>query len=173
MKWRKWKCGGEEFRISGIRTVLAVSFFFFLQNPYFLFDNSRRSMFQLGRAWDLPNGLIEPAISGSENNAKNPWFDVHLYRFLSDPYVYLASLNASRCFQSRIGIYLAHNPAGTSTRNMLHFAQMVNSKRMASFDRGPEANVRWYGDVRSFAHFSNYKRHIYGDLQKAKSKYCF
>lgn len=55
--------------------------------------------------------------------------------------------NSNQFNSSRIGIYLAHNPAGTSTRNMLHFAQMVNSKRMASFDRGPEANVRWYGDA--------------------------
>ncbi|VDM62291.1 unnamed protein product [Angiostrongylus costaricensis] len=54
------------------------------------------------------------------------------------------TLNISENF-SRIGIYLAHNPAGTSSRNMLHFAQMVHTKRMASFDRGSEGNIRWYG----------------------------
>ncbi|KAJ1347263.1 hypothetical protein KIN20_002284 [Parelaphostrongylus tenuis] len=53
--------------------------------------------------------------------------------------------NSNQLNSSRIGIYLAHNPAGTSSRNMLHFAQMVHSKRMASFDRGREANIRWYG----------------------------
>ncbi|VDM83459.1 unnamed protein product [Strongylus vulgaris] len=30
---------------------------------------------------------------------------------------------------------------------MLHFAQMVHTKRMASFDRGKEANIRWYGRI--------------------------
>ncbi|KAL6740892.1 hypothetical protein Aduo_014200 [Ancylostoma duodenale] len=53
--------------------------------------------------------------------------------------------NSNQFNTSRIGIYLAHNPAGTSSRNMLHFAQMVHTKRMASFDRGKEANIRWYG----------------------------
>uniref|UniRef100_A0A7I5ECI5 Abhydro_lipase domain-containing protein n=1 Tax=Haemonchus contortus TaxID=6289 RepID=A0A7I5ECI5_HAECO len=52
--------------------------------------------------------------------------------------------NSNQFNSSRIGIYLAHNPAGTSSRNMLHFAQMVHTKRMASFDRGPEGNRRWY-----------------------------
>ncbi|CAJ0592048.1 unnamed protein product [Cylicocyclus nassatus] len=53
--------------------------------------------------------------------------------------------NSNQFNSSRIGIYLAHNPAGTSSRNMLHFAQMVHNKKMESFDRGKEANLRWYG----------------------------
>ncbi|WKY11488.1 hypothetical protein Q1695_003222 [Nippostrongylus brasiliensis] len=55
--------------------------------------------------------------------------------------------NSNQLNTSRVGIYLAHNPAGTSTRNMLHFAQMVHTKRMASFDLGPDANVRYYGEA--------------------------
>ncbi|EFP05846.1 hypothetical protein CRE_27286 [Caenorhabditis remanei] len=46
---------------------------------------------------------------------------------------------------SRIGIYLAHNPAGTSSRNMLHFAQMVKTKRMSRFDFGKDLNQNIYG----------------------------
>ncbi|ETN78150.1 hydrolase, alpha/beta domain protein [Necator americanus] len=53
--------------------------------------------------------------------------------------------NSNQFNSSRIGIYLAHNPAGTSSRNMLHFAQMVHNKRIESFDRGKEANIRSYG----------------------------
>ncbi|CAB3399078.1 unnamed protein product [Caenorhabditis bovis] len=52
--------------------------------------------------------------------------------------------NSNQFNMSRIGIYLAHNPAGTSSRNMLHFAQMVHSKRMERFDLGPENNLRFY-----------------------------
>ncbi|XP_035826374.1 gastric triacylglycerol lipase [Aplysia californica] len=51
-----------------------------------------------------------------------------------------ASLN-----QTRIPVYMAHNPAGTSTTNILHWAQMVNSKEFQKFDYGsPEANMRRY-----------------------------
>ncbi|KAK6044333.1 hypothetical protein COOONC_18162 [Cooperia oncophora] len=56
--------------------------------------------------------------------------------------------NSNQFNSSRIGIYLAHNPAGTSSRNMLHFAQMVRTKSMAPFDLGPEGNTRKYGQVR-------------------------
>ncbi|VDM73916.1 unnamed protein product [Strongylus vulgaris] len=46
---------------------------------------------------------------------------------------------------TRAGIYLSHSPAGTSTRNMRHYAQMVRTNRMASFDHGVEENLRCYG----------------------------
>ncbi|CAL2045525.1 unnamed protein product [Caenorhabditis brenneri] len=53
--------------------------------------------------------------------------------------------NSNQFNNSRIGIYLAHNPAGTSSRNMLHFAQMVKRKRMSRFDHGQELNLKIYG----------------------------
>ncbi|CAI2353579.1 unnamed protein product [Caenorhabditis sp. 36 PRJEB53466] len=53
--------------------------------------------------------------------------------------------NSNQFNNSRIGIYLAHNPAGTSSRNMLHFAQMVKRKRMSRFDHGREMNMKVYG----------------------------
>ncbi|KHJ80419.1 hypothetical protein OESDEN_19907 [Oesophagostomum dentatum] len=67
--------------------------------------------------------------------------------------------NSNQFNSSRIGIYLAHNPAGTSTRNMLHFAQMVHTKRLASFDRGKEANIRWYGTVSFHSAYSSITIH--------------
>ncbi|PIC27809.1 hypothetical protein B9Z55_019949 [Caenorhabditis nigoni] len=53
--------------------------------------------------------------------------------------------NSNQFNNSRIGIYLAHNPAGTSSRNMLHFAQMVKTKRMSRFDFGKDLNSKIYG----------------------------
>ena len=43
-------------------------------------------------------------------------------------------------------MYLSHIPAGTSVRNMIHFAQMYNSRNCTKYDYGSaEKNVEHYG----------------------------
>ncbi|XP_055327362.1 uncharacterized protein LOC129580729 [Paramacrobiotus metropolitanus] len=47
---------------------------------------------------------------------------------------------------SRLDVYLAHTPAGTSTQNVLHFAQLVHSDKCQMFDFGSEKeNLKNYG----------------------------
>ncbi|KAI1289711.1 Gastric triacylglycerol lipase [Halotydeus destructor] len=47
---------------------------------------------------------------------------------------------------SRLPVYMSHTPAGTSTRNVLHFAQGFVSKAFRKYDHGsPEANMAAYG----------------------------
>ncbi|XP_067671238.1 lysosomal acid lipase/cholesteryl ester hydrolase-like [Haliotis asinina] len=47
---------------------------------------------------------------------------------------------------SRVPVYMAHTPAGTSTRNIIHFGQGVNSDKFLMFDFGSAtANVAHYG----------------------------
>ncbi|CAI4231548.1 unnamed protein product [Auanema sp. JU1783] len=53
--------------------------------------------------------------------------------------------NSNQLNSTRIGIFLAHNPAGTSVRNMLHFAQMVRRRSMSAFDLGLAGNLKTYG----------------------------
>ncbi|CAJ0582789.1 unnamed protein product, partial [Mesorhabditis spiculigera] len=48
--------------------------------------------------------------------------------------------------QSRIMVYMDHTPAGTSTSNILHWAQMAQSGRTQMFDFGTPEKNRWkYG----------------------------
>ncbi|XP_059172409.1 gastric triacylglycerol lipase-like [Physella acuta] len=48
--------------------------------------------------------------------------------------------------KSRIPVYVAHNPAGTSVNNVLHWAQAINSKNFQYFDYGSiQLNIKHYG----------------------------
>lgn len=52
----------------------------------------------------------------------------------------------SRQFNStRFPVYVSHTPAGTSTQNMVHFAQLVKRKKMTLYDYGSKINKRKYG----------------------------
>ncbi|VDD86864.1 unnamed protein product, partial [Enterobius vermicularis] len=63
---------------------------------------------------------------------------------------------------TRIGVYLAHNPAGTSTRNMMHYAQMVHSGQHIPYDDYiPEANLKRYGPYPPPYNISNIMVPIY------------
>ncbi|XP_013079898.2 lipase member K-like isoform X1 [Biomphalaria glabrata] len=48
--------------------------------------------------------------------------------------------------QSRVPVYVAHNPAGTSVRDMLHWGQAINSKNFQHYDYGSASeNMKHYG----------------------------
>ncbi|KFM74947.1 Gastric triacylglycerol lipase, partial [Stegodyphus mimosarum] len=42
--------------------------------------------------------------------------------------------------ETRMAVYSAHTPAGTSTKSIVHFAQMVNSKKFLKYDYGKKGN---------------------------------
>ncbi|KAK8759004.1 hypothetical protein V5799_003364 [Amblyomma americanum] len=46
--------------------------------------------------------------------------------------------------ESRIPVYLCHLPAGTSMKNLIHFDQLVKSKKFQKFDYGPFYNKDYY-----------------------------
>jgi len=46
---------------------------------------------------------------------------------------------------SRIEIYIAHTPAGTSVQNMAHWAQSVRKGTFSYYDYGTEGNFNHYG----------------------------
>ncbi|PIO65253.1 ab-hydrolase associated lipase region [Teladorsagia circumcincta] len=47
--------------------------------------------------------------------------------------------------ESRIPVYYSHFPDGTSSLNMLHWVQMVQTGETTRLDRGTETNVAVYG----------------------------
>ncbi|XP_053202994.1 gastric triacylglycerol lipase-like [Panonychus citri] len=46
---------------------------------------------------------------------------------------------------TRLPVYAAHDPAGTSSWNMVHFCQMINQRSFSRFDLGLKNNLRKYG----------------------------
>jgi len=49
--------------------------------------------------------------------------------------------------KTRISVYLAHTPAGTCVKNMLHWLQLIDTKGFAKYDYGPDGNMKHYGHV--------------------------
>jgi len=49
--------------------------------------------------------------------------------------------------KTRLPIYFAHTPAGTTTKNMLHWFQLINTKGFAKFDYGSDGNMKHYGHI--------------------------
>ncbi|ETN75374.1 hydrolase, alpha/beta domain protein [Necator americanus] len=54
--------------------------------------------------------------------------------------------NVGRRVDSRVGLYLCHTPAATSTKNLLHWVQVVKSRKFEKFDYGKEGNMIEYGE---------------------------
>lgn len=63
-------------------------------------------------------------------------------------------------FQTRIPVYLAHNPDDTSMKDIVHFGQMVRSKKMRKYDYGFFQNWKRYGQVAPTSCFPRVRRSI-------------
>ncbi|XP_077531263.1 lipase member K-like [Haemaphysalis longicornis] len=49
--------------------------------------------------------------------------------------------------QTRIPVYVANAPVGTSSQNALHFAQLVRAKNFVRYDFGVVKNLRVYSQI--------------------------
>ncbi|KAG0444947.1 hypothetical protein HPB47_013192 [Ixodes persulcatus] len=62
--------------------------------------------------------------------------------FLGDNF---ANLGSRYINETRVPLYLCHTPAGTSMKNVIHFDQLVKSKKAQKFDYGKVINREYYG----------------------------
>lgn len=62
---------------------------------------------------------------------------------------YLCGFDAKQFNRTLLPIILAHEPAGASTRTLIHYAQEIhNNGRFQQYDYGPQGNMRQYGTTK-------------------------
>ncbi|XP_067129270.1 uncharacterized protein [Centruroides vittatus] len=102
-----------------------------------LSNNFRLLFSALGQRELLPNNyitrLFAQSVCSSPLNSvcSNLYFQINGYDF--------RQLN-----ESRLPVYFSHLPAGTSTKTLIHYGQMVNSKKFQKFDYGRKKNMKKY-----------------------------
>ncbi|XP_023230279.1 gastric triacylglycerol lipase-like [Centruroides sculpturatus] len=62
----------------------------------------------------------------------------------SNIYFLISGYDFSQLNESRLHVYFSHFPAGTSTKNFIHYLQLVNSKKFQKFDYGLLENLKKY-----------------------------
>ncbi|XP_022238776.1 gastric triacylglycerol lipase-like isoform X2 [Limulus polyphemus] len=65
--------------------------------------------------------------------------------YIKSPIKYLAPYTND--IETRLPVYISHNPAGTSTQNIVHFAQLVNSKKLVKYNYGKIKNMELYNQT--------------------------
>jgi hypothetical protein len=73
------------------------------------------------------------------------WCPESLHTFCSNMIFMLTGFNELQYNKERSMVHFSHFPAGTSAKNMVHFAQGVSSKRFAQYDLGRKKNMDVYG----------------------------
>ncbi|XP_073257563.1 lysosomal acid lipase/cholesteryl ester hydrolase-like isoform X1 [Porites lutea] len=78
--------------------------------------------------------------------AKHVCSDKELETFCSDIIFIICGFDKKQLNETRLPIYYTHTPAGTSVRNIVHFAQMYKSKKFQMYDYGSsKENKKHYG----------------------------
>lgn len=74
--------------------------------------------------------------------------DIEIPKILCENIMFLfGGYDYNNLNSSRIPVYIAHAPAGTSTRNIIHYAQAVKSGKFCQFDFGEEENMKRYNQT--------------------------
>lgn len=70
----------------------------------------------------------------------------HVSRLLCEDVIFLVDgTDTHELNMTRLPVFVSHTPAGTSVKNMVHFAQLVREKRFQKYDYGRSKNIEVYG----------------------------
>ncbi|KAG8201347.1 hypothetical protein JTE90_016824 [Oedothorax gibbosus] len=94
----------------------------------------------LGVSEFLPNNALMKFLSELVCNTKA--------KFICEDAIFLlCGTDYSQLNQTRLEVYVAHTPAGASTQSIIHYAQMVNSKKFLKYDFGKKENLKRYNQT--------------------------
>ncbi|XP_005385911.1 PREDICTED: lysosomal acid lipase/cholesteryl ester hydrolase [Chinchilla lanigera] len=118
---------------------------FFAMAPVVLLDFCRSPMARFGH---LPDHLIEDLLGHQAFLPQNKilkWLSTHvcthviMKELCANVFFLLCGFNERNLNASRVDVYVAHCPAGSSVQNVLHWGQTVKYKRFQAFDWGSSA----------------------------------
>lgn len=70
----------------------------------------------------------------------------HVSRMLCEDVIFLIDgPDTHELNMTRLPVFVSHTPAGTSVKNMVHFAQLIREKRFQKYDYGRAKNIEVYG----------------------------
>ncbi|XP_023235796.1 gastric triacylglycerol lipase-like [Centruroides sculpturatus] len=95
----------------------------------------------LGHKEFLPNDFITKLFAQTACNV-----DV-VRSICSNIYFQISGYDFSQLNESRLDVYFSHFPAGTSTKNIIHLGQLVNSKEFQKYYYGLLENLKKYKQV--------------------------
>ncbi|KFP92062.1 Lysosomal acid lipase/cholesteryl ester hydrolase, partial [Apaloderma vittatum] len=72
------------------------------------------------------------------------WFCRHLGKVCGSGISYITGDRIQSLNMSRIDIYVAHYPAGTSVKNVIHWHQLLRADRFQAYDYGSKENMKRY-----------------------------
>jgi len=90
----------------------------------------------------LPNDIYIDALSKAFCNAPL------LQRYVCSNILFLyAGFDGTEMNMTRLPVYMAHTPAGTSVKNMIHMGQLVQNGKFQKYDHGFIMNMIRYGST--------------------------
>ncbi|XP_055926655.1 gastric triacylglycerol lipase-like [Argiope bruennichi] len=88
----------------------------------------------------LPNNIVMKYLSEILCDTK--------IKFICEDVIFLiCGTDYSQLNATRLGVYVSHTPAGASTKSIIHYAQMVNSKKFQMYDYGSRGNMLHYNQT--------------------------